>query len=159
MQCTLTPKHAAIPSGRALDGGLHELGRPPTGPAIARRTGVGATVRPHGLRHQSITRAPDLGRDLRDVAKFSWHRDIRTPAIYDDSRRDVGGEIAKMLGEVSRFGTAALPRPIQVDAGNPVVSVCDGVDRGLSVVLGAETSPPLRLDIFETWVAKTTTEQ
>jgi hypothetical protein len=27
--------------------------------------------RPHGLRHQAITRALDLGRDLRDVAKFA----------------------------------------------------------------------------------------
>jgi integrase/recombinase XerC len=54
---------------------------------------------PHGLRHQAITRALDLGRDLRDVAKFSRHRDVRTLMIYDDSRRDVGGDIAKMLGD------------------------------------------------------------
>jgi hypothetical protein len=33
------------------------------------------------------------------VAKFSRHRDIRTLAIFDDPRRDLGGEIAKMLGD------------------------------------------------------------
>jgi hypothetical protein len=35
------------------------------------------------------------------VAKFSRHREIRTLAVYDDSRRDVGGDIARMLGESS----------------------------------------------------------
>jgi hypothetical protein len=33
------------------------------------------------------------------VAKFSRHRDIRTLTIYDDSRKDIGGDIAKMLGD------------------------------------------------------------
>ena len=41
--------------------------------------------------------ALDLGRDVRDVAKFSRHKDVRTLLIYDDSRKDVGGDIAKML--------------------------------------------------------------
>jgi integrase/recombinase XerC len=64
---------------------------------IAKLAGIDRVVRPHGLRHQAITRALDLGQDIRDVAKFSRHKDIRTLMIYDDSRRDVGGTIAKLL--------------------------------------------------------------
>jgi integrase/recombinase XerC len=67
--------------------------------AIGKAAGLDRVPRPHGLRHQAITRALDLGRDLRDVARFSRHRDVRTLMIYDDSRRDVGGDIAKMLGD------------------------------------------------------------
>jgi integrase/recombinase XerC len=54
-------------------------------------------VAPHGLRHASITHARDLGRDLRDVAKFSRHKNIQTLLVYDDNRRDVGGEIARQI--------------------------------------------------------------
>jgi len=68
--------------------------------AVGRRAGLARRVRPHGLRHTSITTALDLGRDLRDVAAFSRHRDIRVLMAYDDRRRDVGGEIARQLGEV-----------------------------------------------------------
>jgi integrase/recombinase XerC len=67
--------------------------------AIGRAAGLDRVSRPHGLRHQAITQALDLGRDVRDVAKFSRHKDVRTLMIYDDSRRDVGGDIAKLLGE------------------------------------------------------------
>ena len=66
---------------------------------IGQAAGLDRVPGPHGLRHQAITRALDLGRDLRDVAKFSRHRDIRTLAIYDDSRRDVGGDIARVPGD------------------------------------------------------------
>ena len=68
--------------------------------ALGRRAGLARPVRPHGLRHSAITAALDLGRDLRDVAAFSRHRDIRVLMVYDDRRRDVGGEIARQLGEV-----------------------------------------------------------
>jgi integrase len=68
---------------------------------IGKTAGLVRVPRPHGLRHQAITRALDLGRDLRDVAKFSRHRDIRRPAVYDDCRRDVGGDFARRLGESS----------------------------------------------------------
>jgi len=49
------------------------------------------------LRHASITHALDLGRDLCDVAKFSRHKNIQTLLVYDDNRRDVGGEIARQI--------------------------------------------------------------
>jgi integrase/recombinase XerC len=64
---------------------------------IARLAGLDRVCRPHGLRHAAITEALDRGRDVRDVAKFSRHKDVKTLLIYDDSRKDVGGEIAAML--------------------------------------------------------------
>jgi integrase/recombinase XerC len=64
---------------------------------IAKLAGLDRVCRPHGLRHAAITEALDRGRDVRDVAKFSRHKDVRTLLVYDDSRLDVGGDIAKML--------------------------------------------------------------
>jgi integrase len=64
---------------------------------IARLAGLDRVCRPHRLRHAAIIEALDRGRDVRDVAKFSRHKDVRTLLIYDDSRRDVGGDIARML--------------------------------------------------------------
>jgi integrase/recombinase XerC len=66
---------------------------------IAKLAGLDRVCRPHGLRHAAITEALDRGRDVRDVAKFSRHKDVRTLLIYDDSRLDVGGDIARMLEE------------------------------------------------------------
>ena len=62
------------------------------GGACARRkriawtaAGLSRVVRPHGLRHGSITKALDLTRgNLRDVAVFSRHRKSRTLQVYDD---------------------------------------------------------------------------
>lgn len=66
---------------------------------LSRAAGLPRAVRPHGLRHASITQALDLtGGNVRDVAKFSRHRDVRTLMIYDDRRTDVGGEITCRLG-------------------------------------------------------------
>lgn len=68
--------------------------------AVVREIGrlAGIVVRPHGLRHAAITRALDATHgDLRAVAKFSRHRDIRILTVYDDARRDVAGEISKMV--------------------------------------------------------------
>jgi len=66
---------------------------------LGRRAGLARPARPHGLRHAAVTRALDLGRDIRDVAQFSRHKDIRTLLIYDDRRQDVGGDIARALGD------------------------------------------------------------
>lgn len=55
-------------------------------------------VRPHGLRHAAITEALEAtGGDVRRVQKFSRHRDVRVLAVYDDSRRDMGGEVARLV--------------------------------------------------------------
>jgi integrase/recombinase XerC len=59
---------------------------------------VGARARPHGLRHAAVTRALDLTHgDIRSVQRFSRHRDPRTLLRYDDNRRDLGGEIARLV--------------------------------------------------------------
>jgi integrase/recombinase XerC len=81
--------------GRRLTGdGLHEVVR-----ALGRKAGLGRAVRPHGLRHQGITRALELtGGNLRMVQKFSRHRDANTVQIYDDNREDLAGRVAELLG-------------------------------------------------------------
>jgi integrase/recombinase XerC len=63
---------------------------------------AGATVRPHGLRHLAITRALDAFKgDVRKVAQFSRHKDIRVLTAYDDNRRDAAGEIAAALATLA----------------------------------------------------------
>lgn len=55
-------------------------------------------VRPHGLRHAAITRALDLTNgDIRSVQRFSRHRNIQTVVLYDDSRRDLAGSVARLV--------------------------------------------------------------
>ena len=64
---------------------------------LGTKAGLG-TVRPHGLRHAAITEALEAtGGDIRSVQKFSRHRDIRTLVVYDDSRRDMAGDVARLL--------------------------------------------------------------
>lgn len=67
---------------------------------LARRAGITRPVRPHGLRHQAITRALDLcGGDVRRVRKFSRHAKVETLLRYDDARRDEAAAFAAMLGD------------------------------------------------------------
>jgi integrase/recombinase XerC len=56
--------------------------------------GLRRAVWPHALRHAGITAALDAVGDVRKVARFSRHADLRTVARYDDARRDFGGEVA-----------------------------------------------------------------
>lgn len=59
---------------------------------------VGIKTRPHGLRHSAITAALDATNgDVRRVQRFSRHSDPRTLLIYDDCRRDLGGEVASLI--------------------------------------------------------------
>lgn len=61
---------------------------------------VGREVRPHGLRHAAITEALDRTQgDVRKVQKFSRHKKLDTLMIYDDNRRDLGGEVATLIAE------------------------------------------------------------
>lgn len=54
--------------------------------------------RPHALRHCSITRALDrLDGDVRRVAKFARHANVRTTLHYDDAREDFGGQVAREM--------------------------------------------------------------
>lgn len=60
--------------------------------------GLAGEVRPHGLRHASITHALDATNgDVRAVQRHSRHRDVRTLAIYDDNRTDLGGRVASLV--------------------------------------------------------------
>ena len=59
---------------------------------------TGQRVRPHGLRHAAITKALDAtGGDVRAVQRFSRHARVDTVLLYDDSRRDLGGDVAKLV--------------------------------------------------------------
>ena len=59
---------------------------------------AGLTVRPHGIRHAAITEALDVTKgDVRAVQKFSRHADVRVLQVYDDVRRDMCGEVAKLV--------------------------------------------------------------
>ena len=61
-------------------------------------TVAGIKTRPHGLRHSAITAALDATNgDVRRVQRFSRHSDPRTLLIYDDCRRDLGGEVAALI--------------------------------------------------------------
>lgn len=62
---------------------------------IVRGYGLG---RPHGLRHLAITEALDrTGGDVRAVARFSRHRDLRILNLYDDNRTDLAGHVARLV--------------------------------------------------------------
>jgi integrase/recombinase XerC len=59
---------------------------------------AGLTVRPHGLRHLAITTALDrTNGDVRAVAKFSRHQDLRTLSRYRDNRPDLAGDVAALV--------------------------------------------------------------
>src|SRR3954454_13261302 len=59
---------------------------------------AGLTVRPHGLRHLAITTALErTNGDVRAVAKFSRHQDLRTLSRYRDNRPDLAGEVAALV--------------------------------------------------------------
>ena len=59
---------------------------------------AGLTVRPHGLRHLAITTALERSNgDMRAVAKFSRHKDLRTLSRYRDNRPDLAGKVAALV--------------------------------------------------------------
>jgi integrase/recombinase XerC len=60
--------------------------------------GVEDPVRPHGLRHEAITRVLDItGGNLRIAQRFSGHAEYETLKHYDDNRQDFGGQAAARL--------------------------------------------------------------
>ncbi|MFC2171386.1 tyrosine-type recombinase/integrase [Acidobacteriota bacterium] len=61
---------------------------------------AGVKIRPHGLRHAAITRCLDkMNGNYRVAQRFSRHADPRTVMVYDDNRKDLGGEAAKMIAD------------------------------------------------------------
>jgi integrase/recombinase XerC len=66
---------------------------------VSRLARLKKEARPHGLRHQAITRALDLTNgNAREVRKFSRHAKLETVIRYDDNREDVAGDIQRKLG-------------------------------------------------------------
>jgi integrase/recombinase XerC len=64
-----------------------------------RHAGLKQPVRAHGLRHQGITRVLDLsGGDVRSARAFSRHAKLETLTVYDDTRKDLAGRMARLLG-------------------------------------------------------------
>lgn len=73
--------------GRLSGGGLYRVVK-------ALGLAAGLKVRPHGLRHASITAALENTRgDVRKVQRFSRHRDVRVLSTYDDNREDLAGQV------------------------------------------------------------------
>src|SRR4051794_12832088 len=61
-------------------------------------TKAGLSVRPHELRHLAITTALDMtDGDVRAVATFSRHKDLRPLSRYRDNRQDLAGKIAALV--------------------------------------------------------------
>lgn len=85
-------------TGRAVHYLVRQLGRK-----------VGLSARPHGLRHAAITEALDLTRgDVRSAQRFSRHRNLQTLTVYDDNRRDLAGEVARLVAATVPTGTVEM---------------------------------------------------
>ena len=67
---------------------------------LARRAGISAPVRPHGLRHTAITALLDTGAGIREAQRFSRHADPRTLMLYDDNRQDIAGDMARRVSDL-----------------------------------------------------------
>jgi len=62
--------------------------------------GIERKVKPHALRHQSITRVLDLTNgNVRAAMRFARHASPGITLIYDDNRTDLAGDMAKLLGD------------------------------------------------------------
>jgi integrase/recombinase XerC len=63
-------------------------------------TKAGLSVRPQELRYLAITTALDrTNGDVRAVAKFSRHKDLRPLSRYRDNRQDLAGKVAALVAE------------------------------------------------------------
>jgi integrase/recombinase XerC len=62
---------------------------------------TGQKVRPHGLRHTSISEAvrktQAIGMDVTKVMKFSRHKNLNTLQVYVDAVEGAQGEIAELV--------------------------------------------------------------
>jgi len=62
---------------------------------------VGARVRPHGVRHSSITSVLEAsGGDRRLGQTHGRHRDSRVTDRYDDARKNLGGKAARLAASL-----------------------------------------------------------
>lgn len=67
--------------------------------ALSEAAGLGRTVRPHSLRHHSVTRILQLTNgNLVMAQRFARHADPRVTMIYADNLEDVHGKCVMLLG-------------------------------------------------------------
>ena len=67
---------------------------------LGARAGIERAVRPHGLRHQAITSVlAKTNGNLEAGMKFARHANPKTTMVYNDNRRDVAGEMARLVAE------------------------------------------------------------
>jgi integrase/recombinase XerC len=79
--------------GRLTDTSVYRLVRD-----LGEQAGLTKPVRPHGLRHEAITRALiETNGNVRDVQLFSRHASVETVLIYDDRGKDKAGVVAKLV--------------------------------------------------------------
>jgi integrase/recombinase XerC len=67
--------------------------------AVGVRAELPRRVAPHGLRHEAITRAVEMGESLIDVQKVARHRDPRTTQRYIDRVKNPQGRISRLISE------------------------------------------------------------
>ena len=80
---------------RLTDSGVYQVVH-----GLSLKAGLPRATRPHGLRHEAITRALELTNgNIRMVQKFSRHADPKTVLRYDDARTDLAGDVAKLVAE------------------------------------------------------------
>src|SRR4051795_11810602 len=61
---------------------------------------AGLSVRPQELRHLAITTALErTDGDVRAVAEFSCHQDLRPLGRYRDNRQDLAGKVSRLVAE------------------------------------------------------------
>ena len=69
---------------------------------LGRKARLSRAVKPHGLRHEAVSRVLMLTNGNIDAAqKFARHKDPKTTQRYNDSRLDVAGAMARLLGDDS----------------------------------------------------------
>lgn len=69
---------------------------------LGRMAGLGRKVRPHGLRHEAVTRVLELtGGNIDAAQRFARHKDPKTTQRYNDNRADVAGQMGRLLGDDS----------------------------------------------------------
>jgi integrase/recombinase XerC len=67
---------------------------------LSRKAKLARPVRPHGLRHEAVTRVSQLTNGNIDAGqKFARHADPKTTQRYNDNRSDVAGAMARLLGD------------------------------------------------------------
>jgi integrase/recombinase XerC len=69
---------------------------------LGRKAKLSRPVKPHGLRHEAITRVLQLTNgNIEAAQKFARHADPKTTQRYNDNRSDVAGAMARLLGDDS----------------------------------------------------------